>query len=204
MKNKMKNVFMLLVLLSSFQLVFSQNTDIQLLRNIHIGRNQKLDKSFIFLTNTDEGISMLIPTTFFVIGYLKKDSLTTQKALMMGGSLVLNTVFTLALKNSINRTRPFHQYSDIENVLGEANPSPSFPSGHTSIAFSTATSLSIAYSKWYVIVPSFLWASTVGYSRMHLGVHYPSDVFTGAIIGSGSAWLSYFLTKKIQNYRRKH
>ena len=64
------------------------------------------------------------------------------------------------------------------------------PSGHTSSVFATATSLSMAYPKWYVVVPSFVWAGSVGYSRMHLGVHYPSDVIIGALVGSGSAILT--------------
>lgn len=200
----MKTVFVTILFLLSTQTTFSQNMDIQLLRNIHIGRNQNLDKPFTFLTDTDRGISLLVPTTIFVIGFLEKDSLTKQKALMIGGSLALTTLFTLSLKNSINRTRPFNKYADIENILEEENPSSSFPSGHTSIAFSTATSLSISYPKWYVIGPSFLWASGISYSRIHLGVHYPSDVLIGAVIGSGSAWLSHFLTKKIQKFRRKY
>ncbi|WP_256604704.1 phosphatase PAP2 family protein [Sphingobacterium multivorum] len=64
----------------------------------------------------------------------------------------------------------------------------SFPSGHTSSAFATASALSRAYSKWYVVAPSLLWASSVGYSRMYLGVHFPSDVLTGAVLGTGAAF----------------
>jgi membrane-associated phospholipid phosphatase len=60
--------------------------------------------------------------------------------------------------------------------------------------------LSLAFPKWYVIAPSFLWASTVGYSRMSFGVHYPSDVFVGAIIGAGTAFLTY----KINSWIRKN
>ena len=69
--------------------------------------------------------------------------------------------------------------------------SPSFPSGHTSDAFSLATALSIVYPKWYVVVPAYAWAVTVGYSRMALGVHYPGDVLAGALIGAGSAYLCF-------------
>jgi undecaprenyl-diphosphatase len=101
------------------------------------------------------------------------------------------------MKYSINRTRPFITYPDIMKKSGAA--SPSFPSGHTSGAFATATSVSLAYPKWYVIVPMFSWAGAVGYSRMDLGVHYPSDVLAGALVGAGSAWLTYYVNKKLIN-----
>jgi membrane-associated phospholipid phosphatase len=48
------------------------------------------------------------------------------------------------------------------------------------------------------VVPAYTWASAVGYSRMHLGVHYPSDVLAGALLGAGSAWVTYKLNKWLQ------
>ena len=81
--------------------------------------------------------------------------------------------------------------------------SPSFPSGHTSSAFATATSLSLAYPEWYVIVPSFAYAGTVAYSRMHLGVHYPSDVAAGALIGAGCAYLTFKVNKALLNKNKR-
>ena len=94
------------------------------------------------------------------------------------------------MKRIIDRPRPFITYSGYIIPRSGAGD-PSFPSGHTSMSFSIATSLSISYPKWYIIAPSMLWASAVGYSRMNLGVHYPSDVLAGAILGAGSAWLTY-------------
>jgi membrane-associated phospholipid phosphatase len=79
----------------------------------------------------------------------------------------------------------------------------SFPSGHTSNAFVTATSLSLNFKKWYVILPTYAWATAVGYSRMHMGVHYPSDVFAGAIVGAGSALITYKANQWIKSYYEK-
>jgi len=110
-------------------------------------------------------------------------------------SLGVNAFATLALKYSIDRERPFNTYAFI-NPLDNVT-SPSLPSGHTSNAFALATSLSMAYPRWYVIAPAFAYAATVSYSRMHLGVHYPSDILLGAVIGSGSAFLSAAINKKL-------
>ena len=73
----------------------------------------------------------------------------------------------------------------------------SFPSGHTSLTFSVATSLSLSCPKWYVIAPSMLWASSVAFSRLYLGVHYPSDVLTGMVVGVASGIFSHWLSKRL-------
>jgi membrane-associated phospholipid phosphatase len=125
---------------------------------------------------------------------IQKDNTLKNKGYYIGATLLSSTIITTTLKFTIDRDRPFVTYPDIQKLTGAG--SPSFPSGHTSEAFATATSLSLAFPKWYVIAPSMLWASAAGYSRMHLGVHYPSDVLVGALIGSGSAWLCHELNKR--------
>lgn len=174
--------------------VSAQNFDIDLLRRINLNRNENLDQSFIFLTNNVATVDIAAPVITFATGLIIKDKDIRNKGVCMGEALLINALINQGLKYSINRTRPFVTYPDIEKM--SKGGSPSFPSGHTSSAFSTATSLSIAFPKWYVIAPSYLWAGAVGYSRMHLGVHYPSDVLAGAVIGAGTAYLSYYLDKK--------
>ena len=104
------------------------------------------------------------------------------------GGMIINLGITAGLKYLIKRKRPFSTYPGIIiNKSGTSCNDPSFPSGHSSTAFYAATSLSLTYHKWYIIAPSYLYAGTVAYSRMDLGVHYPSDVLSGIIIGTGSA-----------------
>lgn len=184
-----------------FITTFSQNTDIELLRKINLNRNPKFDNTFRFVTNTRGFISSGVIAGMTTYALLKKDSTTLRKTITIASSLLITSTITIILKYGVKRNRPFVTYPDIEKL--SSGGSPSFPSGHTSEAFSTATALSIEYPKWYVIAPILTWATAVGYSRMHLGVHYPSDVLAGAVIGSGSAFFSHWINKKIQ-FTKKH
>lgn len=85
-------------------------------------------------------------------------------------------VWTYALKIAVGRQRP-----------GGSSSRHSWPSGHTSTAFVTATSLGLAYG-WKVGVPATLVASGVGLSRMADDAHWFSDVIMGAAIG---VWMGY-------------
>jgi membrane-associated phospholipid phosphatase len=194
-------IFSLLVIwLFTFVAGHAQNLDIRLLRDINLHRNRSLDGTFKGITNS-VGPSYAVPVVILGIGLIGGDSLTRQKGLFIGASMLVSTAITTVLKYGINRPRPYVTYPEIEKLT--SGGSPSFPSGHTSDAFALATSLSIVYPKWYVIAPSFVWAGAVAYSRMDLGVHYPSDVLGGMIVGSGSAFLCHkanqWLIKKKQH-----
>ncbi|KYP14010.1 phosphatase PAP2 family protein [Flavihumibacter sp. CACIAM 22H1] len=142
-----------------------------------------------FISNSTNWVSLGIPAGLFIGGQIGNDKNMKRAAWNISKSIIISTGITAAVKFSVNRSRPFQDYpSDIPKA--GAGGSPSFPSGHTSQAFATATALYLEYPKWYVAVPAFGWASTVAYSRMYLGVHYPSDVLAGALVGSGSALLN--------------
>ena len=169
--------------------VQSQNIDINLLSNINLNRNKKLDNAFNVLSVSSVPLSISTPLIVYGVSLLTKDTQTQWNAIYIGTTLITASLVSTALKYSVNRARPFETYLYIEQAA--KTNSPSFPSGHTSNAFALATSLSLAYPKWYVIVPSYLWATTIGFSRMDLGVHYPSDVLIGAILGTASAYVCY-------------
>ena len=185
----------LIILLFLPASLFSQNIDIRLLRSINSSERLPSDSFFQFVSNSDAWIVGSVPVGIGIAGLLKHDDQLFRNGCVALASFALNTGITEVLKYSINRKRPFITYPDITKK--SAGGSPSFPSGHTSSSFALATSLTLAWPKWYVIVPSYVWAGTVAYSRMDLGVHYPSDVLAGAIIGAGSAWLTYFVNKKM-------
>jgi len=195
----MKRILIFVLLLQSLT-IYSQNIDIRLLRHINIDRNKHLDGTFKLITNSVGPVSIAAPLLVFGTGLLEKDKTLQQKGIVMGESFIVASFISISMKYAVNRPRPFVTYPEIQKVT--SGGSPSFPSGHTSDAFSTATSLSIAFPKWYIIAPSYIYASAVGYSRMDLGVHYPSDVLAGAIIGAGSAYLCYKAQKWINHKKR--
>ena len=198
----MNKIISLLIFLLCFSISNAQNSDIDLLKKINLNRNTDFDPLMKGITNTAIPISVGTPLVILTVGLIEKDSITKLKGIFIGEAVVASAFISIAMKSIAKRDRPYVTYPEIDNITEES--SYSFPSTHTSSAFATATSLSMAYPKWYVIAPSFLWAGTVGYSRMYLGVHYPTDVLAGAIVGSGSAYLCYKLNKWINKKRSPH
>lgn len=179
----------------------AQNVDIDVLKKININRNTSLDGTFKSISQSAVPISVATPILIYTLGMINNDSVAKQKALFIGETFLASAFITVVSKKIIKTDRPYDTYPMVQPVVSEA--SYSMPSGHTSTAFATATSLSLAYPKWYVVAPSFVWAGAIGYSRMHLGVHYPSDVLAGALVGSGSAYLTYKANQWINKKRKK-
>jgi undecaprenyl-diphosphatase len=78
----------------------------------------------------------------------------------------------------------------------------SFPSCHAANTFAFATIHSLLFRRKWITWSIFGWATMVSCSRLYLGVHYPSDLFVGAIIGSGIAFALYWICRQIPQLRR--
>lgn len=176
----------------------AQNADIDLLKKINLERNTSLDGGMKLITNTEAYIGTGLPVAVCLAGFIKRDGALIEKGVNMTMALALSSAHTFALKHLIDRPRPAVSYPEIDAYRNEQHYS--FPSGHTSNAFVTATSMSLNFRKWYVAVPAYAWACSVGYTRMHLGMHYPSDVLGGALLGAGSAWITYKANRWLKSY----
>ncbi|RMF92298.1 MAG: phosphatase PAP2 family protein [Candidatus Schekmanbacteria bacterium] len=99
------------------------------------------------------------------------------------------------LKVFFARQRPMYSY-DWVNIIGFPLQSYSFPSGHSTIAFTWAVFMALKYPKGrvYFLSAAFL----VALSRVYMGVHYPSDVLAGAILGSFIALFCNYILEKIK------
>jgi membrane-associated phospholipid phosphatase len=184
----LKSLF-LTILVFVFGICDAQNFDIDLLRSIN-NNESHFKNDFTKASSASVPVVYIgAPVALLTVGLARHDKKLLLDAAYMAGGFALSTIITQGLKVSVQRQRPFAKYPFI--VQREEADGYSFPSGHTSSAFYSATSISLLYPKWYVIAPSFLWASCVGYARMYEGVHYPTDVLVGALVGAGSALITY-------------
>lgn len=152
------------------------------------------------LSSTSKYISVGVPVGYFVAGLIHDNKQLKQKAAYTAAAILLNTATTTLLKNVVKRERPYNTFRGIFPDKIESDFA--FPSGHTSSAFATATSLAITTKKWYIAVPALAWSTGVGYSRIYLGQHYPSDVIMGALVGSSSALICHWASKQLAKRKK--
>ncbi len=154
-------------------------------------RTPMLDRIMMFITSLgDHGkiwivisLALMIPKRTRKIGFMCGLSLIF--------SLLINNVL---LKNIVRRTRPFDA---VEGLVSLKAPGDySFPSGHTGGSFCTVFTLLARLPKRYGI-PAVVLASLIAFSRLYIGVHYPTDVLGGIITGLISSYLAQLIIEKL-------
>lgn len=156
-------------------------------------RSGALTPVMTVITHLADKGAFWIALTLVLLVVRKTRRLGTRCALaMMIGLIITN----LIVKNWVARVRPYELIENLKLLVGRADDF-SFPSGHTTNSFSCAWVLfKKAPRKWGV--PALVLAILISLSRIYVGIHYPTDVLAGVVIGIGSASLALWLARKIE------
>lgn len=111
-------------------------------------------------------------------------------------AVTLADQLSVLIKNHVHRLRPCHDptLSGIVHIVNnECGGLYSYVSSHATNSFNVALlSLLLLRKRWFTVT-ILIWAAIVSYSRIYLGVHFPGDVFSGAILGCLTGWAIYSL-----------
>jgi undecaprenyl-diphosphatase len=122
--------------------------------------------------------------------------------------VVLTDQSALLIKNTVERYRPCHEPSLkglVHTVDGWCGGMYGFVSSHAANSFNVALLSLMFIKKKSYSVSIIVWAASISYSRIYLGVHYPGDVFCGALLGALIGWGMYrlyeLIDKKTLHYK---
>lgn len=169
-----------MAVITVFEVISAADSGILLFIQEHV-RNFILDPiMFFFSVIGNKGtVWILTAVLLLVISKYRKTGLITLLCLAAGF-----VVCNLLIKNSVQRIRPFIAIEELEHLMGTLADADSwsFPSGHTCSSFAAAYALTRGLGKkgglFYIL------AAAISLSRLYIGVHYPSDVLAGAVIGT--------------------
>jgi undecaprenyl-diphosphatase len=165
---------------------YISNRDIHLLRIINNSWKCKL-LDFIMPAVTYLGSFSFI-FIFCTGAFLLSDAMLHTMAVKAMISVTISTGVGKILKVSVTRLRPFINIPNL-NIKKIGTDKYSFPSGHTTAAFSLAVIIALYFPIFgFITIPL---AFCVGISRMYHGVHYPTDVIVGMFIGTTCSFLTY-------------
>lgn len=164
----------------------------------HTLSNPFLDKFFPFITEVKNWYIAYIILFFLLV--IKGGRLGRISAVFAILLITATDQFSANfLKNLIERIRPCNELPDV-NILVGCTGSFSFPSAHAVNNFAAAVFFTMLFPKykWPLFIVAFLLAS----SRVYVGVHYPSDIIGGALIGSALGYLFAKATLYINNFSK--
>lgn len=111
-------------------------------------------------------------------------------------------IINVTLKGLVARPRPFVVNETIVPLVGGVSPYRSFPSGHSGGSFAAM----LALSKWVpkkIGIPAIILATMVALSRLYVGVHYPTDILGGFVVGLVCSFAAYRIVKSVMRKREE-
>ena len=128
---------------------------------------------------------------------------TRKAGLASALALIIGTLITnVAIKNVVARVRPYEVIQELELMI-EKQKDFSFPSGHTYASFASAFAIykckEVFPKKWRIA--AMVLATLIALSRLYVGVHYPTDVLGGLIVGLFSGWAGWKIEELIMKKR---
>ena len=128
---------------------------------------------------------------------------TRKAGLASALALIIGTLITnVAIKNVVARIRPYEVIQELELMI-EKQKDFSFPSGHTCASFASAFAIykckEVFSKKWRIA--AMVLATLIALSRLYVGVHYPTDVLGGLIVGLFSGWAGWKIEELLMKKR---
>lgn len=155
-------------------------------------RHPILDPIMKGITHLGDGGAIWVALTIILL-CMKR---TRRTGMACAVSMIIGLLITnLVLKNWVARVRPYEIIQGL-TILIEKPHDWSFPSGHTTNAFAAAWVMFTMIPRKYG-VPALILAILIAFSRMYVGVHYPTDILGGVIVGCLSALCALGMTKKL-------
>lgn len=114
-------------------------------------------------------------------------------------AMVVAWLLARVFKHLLPMPRPFTL--GLGRAWLEHGGSASFPSSHASVAFAFGATIAAIASRWYLAGSAIVAACLVAWSRIYLGLHFPSDVLAGVGVGACSAWVSRWLSWRLPEMR---
>lgn len=162
-------------------------------------RSDTLDRFMVSFTRLgNHGLIFIVLTLLALIcAKTRRSGAASAIALLIGLILV-----SVILKPLVARPRPYVIIEGLRNLVDESKDPNSFPSGHTCAAFGLAVAWSRSMRSRMVSVMVYLMAVLMGFSRLYVAVHNPSDVIVGALCGVLSATIAIYILTAWENRKR--
>lgn len=160
-------------------------------------RTPVLDAFFTLFTRLGNGGLLWIILSMAMLLYPKTRRAGFYALVALAFGLLCTNI---VLKHMVGRIRPWLVVEGLIHLVEISDPN-SFPSGHTCAAFAAGCTWARFAQKGWIKVLATGQAVLMGLSRLYVGVHFPTDVLIGAVVGILCAWLALLVNRAVDRKR---